>query len=231
MDERNLSVERKIYNAQQQFLTGVYGWMAAALGISALSAFFTASNPVVRRFLFGNSFNYFILAIGEIALVWWLSASIRKISLQTAILGFVAYSVLNGITLSTIFFVYSGSSIASVFITTAVMFALMSLYGLTTKSSLNSAGKYLMMALLGIIIASVLNMFIRSDGLNWIISIATVVIFTGLTAYDSQKMLAVSARSDGSEMFKKAALIGALELYLDFINMFLALLRLFGRRK
>ena len=218
MDERNLSVERKIYNAQQQFLTGVYGWMAAALGISALSAFFTASNPVVLRFLFGNSFNYFIL-------------SIRKISLQTAILGFVAYSVLNGITLSTIFFVYSGSSIASVFITTAVMFALMSLYGLTTKSSLNSAGKYLMMALLGIIIASVLNMFIRSDGLNWIISIATVVIFTGLTAYDSQKMLAVSARSDGSEMFKKAALIGALELYLDFINMFLALLRLFGRRK
>ena len=127
MDERNLSVERKIYNAQQQFLTGVYGWMAAALGISALSAFFTASNPVVLRFLFGNSFNYFILAIGEIALVWWLSASIRKISLQTAILGFVAYSVLNGITLSTIFFVYSGSSIASVFITTAVMFALMSL--------------------------------------------------------------------------------------------------------
>lgn len=231
MDERNLSVERKIYNAQQQFLTGVYGWMAAALGISALSAFFTASNPVVLRFLFGNSFNYFILAIGEIALVWWLSASIRKISLQTAILGFVAYSVLNGITLSTIFFVYSGSSIASVFITTAVMFALMSLYGLTTKSSLNSAGKHLMMALLGIIIASVLNMFIRSDGLNWIISIATVVIFTGLTAYDSQKMLAVSARSDGSEMFKKAALIGALELYLDFINMFLALLRLFGRRK
>ena len=218
MDERNLSVERKIYNAQQQFLTGVYGWMAAALGISALSAFFTASNPVVLRFLFGNSFNYFILAI-------------LKISLQTAILGFVAYSVLNGITLSTIFFVYSGSSIASVFITTAVMFALMSLYGLTTKSSLNSAGKYLMMALLGIIIASVLNMFIRSDGLNWIISIATVVIFTGLTAYDSQKMLAVSARSDGSEMFKKAALIGALELYLDFINMFLALLRLFGRRK
>ena len=231
MDERNLSVERKIYNAQQQFLTGVYGWMATALGISALAAFFTASNPAVLKFLFGNSFNYFILAIGEIALVWWLSASIRKISLQTAIFGFLAYSVLNGITLSTIFFVYSGSSIASVFVTTAVMFALMSLYGLTTKSSLNSAGKYLMMALLGIIIASVLNMFIRSDGLNWILSIATVVIFTGLTAYDSQKMLAVSSRSDGSEMFKKAALIGALELYLDFINMFLALLRLFGRRK
>ena len=230
MNERELSVERKIYNAQQKFLTGVYGWMAIALAISAATAWYTATNLALLRMLF-SGMGYLALIIGEIALVWWLSASIRRISLQTAILGFIAYSVLNGLNLSAIFLVYTGASIASVFVTTAAMFGLMCLYGLTTKSNLNSAGKYLMMGLLGIIIASLLNMFIRSDGMNWLISIATVVIFTGLTAYDSQKMLAVSYHSDGSEMYKKAAIIGALELYLDFINMFLALLRLFGRRK
>ena len=230
MQEKELSVERKIYNAKQKFLTGVYGWMAIALAISAFTAYYTSTNLSLIRMLY-SGMGYLALIIGEIALVWWLSASIRKISLQTAIFGFLAYSVLNGLNLAAVFLVYTGTSIASVFVTAAAMFALMSLYGLTTKSNLNSAGKYLMMALLGVIIASFLNMFLRSDGMGWLISVATVVIFTGLTAYDSQKMLAFSRYADGSEMSKKASIIGALELYLDFINMFLALLRLFGRRK
>lgn len=231
MDETRISLERVEENAKQKFLTGVYGWMALALVISAASAFYTASSPALIKMLFGNGLNYLILAIGEIALVWWLSASIRKISTQTAIIGFIAYSVLNGITLSCIFLVYTGSSIASVFVTCAAMFAIMSLYGLTTKSNLQSMGKYLMMGVIGIVIASLLNLFIRSSGLDWLLSIVTVVVFTGLTAYDSQKMLAVANRAENTEMFKKAAIIGALELYLDFINMFLALLRLFGKRK
>ena len=230
MEETRVSVERVNAQAKQKFLTGVYGWMFLALVVSAATAFFTASNTYMVKLLFSNGF-IMILALGEIALVWWLSASIRKISMQSAVIGFITYSVLNGITLSSILLYYTGASVASVFITCAAMFGIMSLYGLTTKSNLMSAGRYLMMGVIGIIIASLLNIFIRSNTLDWLVSVVTVVVFTGLTAYDSQKMLAVSRRADGSEMFKKAAIIGALELYLDFINMFLALLRLFGRRK
>lgn len=231
MENTQISIERTNAQAKQKFLTGVYGWMALALVVSAVTAYFTATNVTLLNMLFKNSFNFMILAIGEVALVWWLSASIRKISAQTAAIAFLAYSVLNGVTLSTIFIVYTGASIASVFITCAAMFAVMSFYGLVTKSNLSSMGRYLMMGVIGILIASLFNMFIRSSGLDWLISVVTVVLFTGLTAYDSQKMLAVSQHADGSEMFKKAAIIGALELYLDFINMFLALLRLFGRKK
>jgi uncharacterized protein len=232
MDEMNaLSLERINENAKRKFLSGVYGWMALALVISAAAALFTASNEAMLRIVFGGRYNFFILAIGEIALVWWLSASIGKISTGAAIAGFVGYSVLNGITLSSIFFVYTGASIGSVFISCAGMFGVMSLYGLKTRTDLRSAGRYMMMAVFGIIIASLINMFLKSSGLDWLISIITVVVFAGLTAYDSQKMLAASEHADGSEMFKKIAIIGALELYLDFINMFLALLRLFGNRR
>jgi FtsH-binding integral membrane protein len=205
--------------------------MTLALVISAAAAWFTAGNEAMLRLVFGGRFNFFLFAIGEIALVWWLSASIGKISTSAAIAGFIGYSVLNGITLSSIFIVYTGASIASVFVSCAGMFAVMSVYGLKTKSDLRSAGRYLMMAVFGIIIASLINLLLRSNGLDWLISIVTVVVFTGLTAYDSQKMLAVSEQANSSEMFKKVAIIGALELYLDFINMFLALLRLFGRRR
>ncbi len=215
---------------QKKFLTGTYGWMAVALLISAAAAFFTAGSPTLLKLIF-TSWHYWVLIIGELALVWWLSASIRKISVAAAVIGFLAYSVVNGMTLASIFFLYSINSITIVFVSCAAMFAGMALYGLRTKSNLSGYGRYLGMAVWGIIIASLLNLLFKSSGLDFLISIVTVAVFAGLTAYDSQKMLAISQNADGSEAFRKVSILGALELYLDFINMFLALLRIFGRRR
>ena len=163
--------------------------------------------------------------------MWWLTASIHKISSGAAFFAFILYSVLNAVTLSSIFLVYKIESIFIVFFISAGMFAAMAVYGTVTKSSLSSFGKYFAMALVGIIIASLVNFLLRSPMLDWFLSIITVVIFTGLTAYDAQKMLAVSGNASDDEMFRKASVIGALDLYLDFINIFLAMLRLFGRRR
>ncbi|HAH61449.1 MAG TPA: hypothetical protein DCL73_05065 [Treponema sp.] len=222
---------RAASDEKRKFLSRTYGWMALALVISAASAFLTASSTPLLKFLFGNrQIGFWVIAIGEIALVWWLSASIRKISTTAASIAFVVYSVLNGLTLSSIFIYYTGTSIMYTFIASAGMFGGMSLFGMRTKQNLNSAGRYLMMAVWGLIIASIINLLLRSSGLDWAISLITVVVFAGLTAYDSQKMLAAAGYADGSETFKKASIIGALELYLDFINIFLSLLRLFGRR-
>jgi hypothetical protein len=234
-------------HTQSRFLAAAYGWMALALVISGVTAFITANafgyslSTVTSRAelvrLFGM---YRALLIGfiiaEIALVWWLSSAIRRISATAATIGFIVYAAINGITCSSIFFVYQLSSIGYIFLACAAMFGVMSLYGLKTSADLRKAGKYLMMGVVGIIIVSIVNMILTfvNGGvgpLDWLISIATVVIFTGLTAYDSQKLLALSSQADGSETYKKVAIFGALDLYLDFINMFLALLRLFGRRK
>ena len=204
------------------FLSRVYGWMTLALVISGVTAFLAATNETIIRLTIGNGFGFLILAVAELALVWWLTASIHKISSGAAFFAFILYSVLNGVTLSSIFLVYKIESIFMVFFISAGMFAAMAVYGTVTKSSLSSFGKYFAMALVGIIIASLVNFFLRSPMLDWFLSIITVVIFTGLTAYDAQKMLAVSGN---------ASVIGALDLYLDFINIFLAMLRLFGRRR
>lgn len=150
---------------------------------------------------------------------------------------FLAYSVINGITLSSIFIIYRIDSIATAFVSTSVMFFVMALYGATTKKNLATAGKYLMMALIGIIVVSLLEfimwrlLHINTSVLDILISVATVIVFTGLTAYDSQKVMKVAGHSNGSEDYQKVSVMAALELYLDFINMFLAVLRLFGRRK
>jgi Integral membrane protein, interacts with FtsH len=222
---------RSAADEKRKFLSRTYGWMTLALIISAASAFLTATNQSLLRLLFGNgAIGFWVIAIGEIALVWWLSASIRKISTTAATVAFVVYSILNGFTLSSIFIVYTGTSIMYTFLASAGMFGAMSLFGMRTKQDLTSAGRYLTMGLIGVIIVSIINIFLKSSGLDWLISLITVVIFTGLTAYDSQKMLAAAGYADGSETFKKASIIGALELYLDFINIFLSLLRLFGRR-
>ena len=231
MDEYvNLGYAAARESEQRKFLSGTYGWMAVALLISAASAFITANSYTLLKFIF-TSWHYWILAIGEIALVWWLSASIRTISITTAIIGFLAYSVINGMTLASIFFVYSQQSLAIVFVTCAAMFAGMAIYGMRTKSNLSGYGRYLFMALWGIIAATLLNLLFKSSGLTTLISIVSVAVFAGLTAYDSQKMLAMSENADGSVAFRKIAILGALELYLDFINMFLALLRIFGRSR
>ncbi len=220
---------------KQKFLVKTYLWMALALFVTAASAFYTASSQTLLMMIFSSRFGYLILALAEIGLVMALSANIRKIGVSTARIMFLLYSVLNGMTLSSIFFIYQLGSIAGAFAGTSVLFLMMAVYGAVTKQDLTKAAHYLMMALLGIVIVSLFNHAIRffthspSGRFDWIISIATVVVFTGLTAYDSQKILRAASHAQDSDDFKKVAVIGALELYLDFINIFLALLRLFGR--
>jgi FtsH-binding integral membrane protein len=166
------------------------------------------------------------LAVAELAVVWYLSANIRKMSRSAATTAFFAYAFLNGLTLSVIFLVYTRQSIGSVFFLAAAMFGGMSVYGHVTKADLMKAGYYCGMALWGVIIASVINMFLHSSGFQWLISLVTVVLFSGLTAWDSQKLQRMYLAEEGSETLTKQSIFGALQLYLDFINLFLALLRL-----
>jgi len=228
--DSSISIQQANEQAQRKFLSGVYQWMVLALAISGAIAWFVANTAPVRNIVLGNGIALIVVVIAEFALVWWLSASIHKISIRAASIAFVVYSALNGIMLSAIFIVYTGASIERIFLITALMFGGMSIFGLKTKSDLNSMGRYLFMALIGIVIASIVNILLGSSVLDVIISMVTVLVFTGLTAYDTQKLLAVARTSDGTEVFHKVAIIGALELYLDFINIFLALLRLFGKR-
>lgn len=227
------STQISLVKEQNKFLARTYGWMTLALIISGLTAFGTATylTSIGEKALSFLQIGMPVLAIAEIVLVWWLSASISKISAAGASIAFVIYSALNGATLSTIFFIYQMSSIVTIFLTTAGMFAAMALYGTFTKQNILSLGRYFFMALIGIVIASIINIFVRSSRFDWILSIITVVLFTGLTAYDAQKMVRVSERAENSDIFRKASIIGALELYLDFVNIFLAMLRLFGKRK
>ena len=231
MSQKSITINTTEQSVQRKFLTKVYSWMSLALLLSGATALIVANSPVLLNLIFGNKIGFPILAIGEIILVWWLSASIRKISTMTASIAFLIYSVINGATLSSIFYAFSLNSIVIVFLVSALMFIGMSLYGVFSKSDIMSFGRYFSMAIIGLIVASVINIFLKSSGFSWIISIVTVVIFTGLTAYDTRKMLLVSQQADGSDMFQKASIIGALELYLDFINIFLALLRIFGKSR
>ena len=230
---------------KSKFITKTYLWMGIALLVSAISAFFTANSISIGneptsfgKFLYGNSMmGFWIFAIAEIVIVIALSSMIRKISLQTAILGFIAYSVINGITLSSIFLVYKIESIVAAFAGTSLMFFVMAFYGATTKKNLATFGRYLMMALVGVILVSIVEFLmaaffkLNTSALDFLIAIASVVIFTGLTAYDSQKIVKVAEHSNGSEDYQKVSVMAALELYLDFINLFLTLLRIFGKRK
>jgi FtsH-binding integral membrane protein len=231
MSQKGITINNSEQLVQRKFLTKVYGWMSLALLLSGITAFIVATSPFLINLVFGNKIGFPLLAISEIVLVWWLSASIRKISTMTASIAFLAYSVINGATLASIFYVFSLDSIIVVFLVSALMFIGMSLYGVFSKSDIMSFGRYFSMAIIGLIVASVINIFLKSSGFNWVISIVTVVIFTGLTAYDTRKMILVSQQADGSDMFQKASIIGALELYLDFINIFLALLRIFGKSR
>ena len=204
--------------------------MTLGLAITGLTALFVADSNLIEV-LFSGSFTFWILIIAELALVWYLSSRIMKLSMPVATAAFAVYSLLNGVTLSPIFLVYTGESIASTFFITAGTFAAMAIFGYTTKRDLSSMGSYLMMGLIGLIIASVVNIFVGSSLLMWVVSYLGVLIFVGLTAYDTQRIKEMIAQSVGDEeQTKKVALLGALNLYLDFINLFLYLLRLFGRR-
>lgn len=210
----------------------VYLWMTMALVITGFTAYYVAHNETLLTAIVSNQILFWGLLIGEFALVIGLSAAINKLSLTVATLMFVVYSVINGATLSFIFLVYTASSITNVFFITAGTFAVMALIGYFTKVDLSSMGKILMMALIGIIIATIVNFFTKSEGLAMILNYLGVLVFVGLTAYDSQKIKQMMlAAPDTGEVAQKMALLGALSLYLDFINLFLYLLRIFGARR
>ena len=218
-------------SASRKFIARVYGWMCAALVISAVVAFFTPTIPALLRFVFGTPFGFYALILAEIALVWWLSANIQKISSKTAAIAFLVYSVVNGVTLSVVFLAYPIANIVNVFAVSALMFGAMSIYGMFTKSNLMSVGRYLMMALFGLVIATLINLFLRSSMFDYLISFAGVALFTALTAYDTYRIARTAEYADNREAFKNVAIIAALNLYLDFINIFLYLLRLFSNRR
>ena len=213
-------------------LKNVYLWMTAALAISGLTAMVVAESPAILNMVFANSFTMWGFLLAQLALVWFFSARLHKLSFPTAAILYTIYAVMMGVTLSTIFLAYTMQSIASVFFITAGTFGAISLFGYFTKRDLSSWGSILLMGLIGLIIASVVNMFLASETLYWIISYVGVLIFVGLTAYDTQRIkdMAHQVAAD-DDMGKKVALMGALMLYLDFVNLFLYLLRIFGNRE
>ena len=214
------------------FFTKVYGWMTAGLALTALAAVATLSSQAMLELIFGNRMVFYGLIFGELGLVIALSAAINRISAMTATLLFLAYSALNGVTFASIFLVYTSSSIASTFMVAAGTFGAMSVYGYVTKRDLTGWGSFLFMGLIGIIIASVVNIFMQSAMITWIVSYLGVFIFVGLTAYDTQKLKLIGqAGFADSESRHKAGILGALRLYLDFINLFLMLLRVMGNRR
>ena len=216
------------------YVRSVYNWMCIGLALTGFVAFYIANTPTLLELIFRNQILFFGLIIAELALVFIISARIQRMQASTATGLFVLYSVLNGVTLSFIFLIYTRSSIASTFFVCAATFVACSIYGWTTKHDLTSMGGFLMMGLIGIIIASVVNMFVRSSAMHMIISYIGVLVFVGLTAYDTQnlKAMAISQPADiGAGAVRKGAILGALKLYLDFINLFLMLLRILGNRE
>ncbi|ACF12654.1 protein of unknown function UPF0005 [Chloroherpeton thalassium ATCC 35110] len=218
-------------DVQNRVINQVFVWMALGLALTAGTAFATASSEAMMQLVFGNPIVFFGLIIAEFGLVVGVSAAINRLSLAAATGLFFLYSALNGVTLASIFMVYSLGSIGGVFLVTAGTFGAMSLYGLTTKRDLTKIGSLAFMALIGIIIAGVVNMFLHSSVLSLIVSLIGLVVFIGLTAYDTQKIKEMAAMTNDGESEGKVAVLGALSLYLDFINLFLILLRLFGGGK
>lgn len=213
---------------QNVFIAKVYGWMAFALALTGLTALWVASTPSISSAIFGNQILFWGLLIGELVLVFAISGAIRRMSASTATLLFLLYSVINGFTMSFIFLVYTSTSIATTFFITAGTFAIMSVFGFVTKTDLTKVGNLLFMVLIGVIIAAVVNMFLKSSSLNWVITIAGIIVFVGLIAYDTQKIKQIGEAGLDQETEKKLSIIGALSLYLDFINLFLLLLNIFG---
>ncbi len=216
----------------KSFLLRVYNWMAMGLAITGLTAFAVSSSESMIELFIMNRIMFFGLIIGQFLLVMAISAGINKMPSIVAVGAFFLYAFLNGLTLSVLFLVYTSASIYSTFLICSMMFASVSVLGYITKMDLSKMGSFLFMALIGLIIASVVNMFLANSTLYWIISYAGVLIFVGLTAYDTQKIKQMAYSMEaGSEQGKKGAILGALTLYLDFINMFIFLLRILGNRK
>jgi len=216
-----------------EFIRSVYNWMAMGLGITGFVAYFVSNSETMMKLIFGNQIIFFGLIIGELALVFSISARVQKMQASTATSLFVLYAALNGATLSAIFLIYTKSSITSTFFICAATFITSSVYGMVTKRDLTGMGQFMFMGLIGIVIASVVNLFIRSSGMSLIVSYIGVIVFVGLTAYDTQKLRTMAlSQPDGLDggTIRKGAILGALTLYLDFINLFLMLLRILGSR-
>lgn len=217
--------------AIRRFLPRVYLWMFAALLVTAVVALTVYNSPTLTRFFFANPWITLALFIGQLVLVISLSAAIQRLSSAVAILIFFAYAALTGVVFSSIFVAYTQTSIASTFVATAGLFGVLSIIGLTTGRDLTKAGNIAFVGLIGILIAMLVNFFLRSETLTWIISIIGVLVFVVLIARDSQKLKQMATQVDvNSEQGSKASIMGALILYLDFINLFMFLLRIFGRR-
>jgi uncharacterized protein len=222
MDNKVTAITTEINIVHQSFT-----WMCVGLIVTGLSSLFVASNEALMNAIYSNSLLYYALIFGELGLVFFLTLRITKMSFETALISFLGYSLLNGITLSAIFVLYTGASIASTFFISALVFGAMAFYGYTTKKDLTTIGNLLIMGLFGVIIASLVNIFLRSDAFSYVLSYITVFVFIGLTAYDTQKIKALSQYSNSNSL----GVLGALTLYLDFINIFLSLLRIMGRRR
>lgn len=217
---------------QTRFLLRVYNWMGGGLLATGIVAYFASNSPAISGLIFSNPIIFFGLIIAELAMVGALAGWVMKMRAKTAAMVFFGYALLNGLTLSFIFLTYTQSSITTAFVVTAGTFGAMSLYGATTKKDLTGMGSFLTMGLIGIIIASVVNIFLKSPMIYWVTSYLGILIFVGLTAYDTQKILRMNILgNEGTEEDTKEAIRGALTLYLDFINLFLMLLRVMGDRR
>lgn len=228
----SLTLSQARHEASTVFLAKVFNWMAVGLGLTGIVAYLTAQSNLAMTIVASPVF--FILVIAELGMVFYLSARIQKIQPGTATGLFVIYSVLNGLTLSTIFLAYTKASIGGTFLITAGMFGAMAVYGLVTKRDLSGLGSFLFMGLIGIILASIVNIFLRSSSLDWTISVIGVLVFVGLTAYDVQRLKNMGEQGimeQGEVAIRRMSILGALALYLDFINLFLMLLRFFGNAR
>jgi len=229
----NGSVALQASAGLQTYMAQVYGWMTCGLLLTAFVAWFAARTPAVMELVFASRVTFFGLIIAQLALVFVLSGLVHKLSGATATALFMLYSALTGVTMASIFLVYTYSSIASTFVVTGGMFGVMSFYGYTTKRDLSRMGSLLFMALIGIVLASLVNIWLKSTPLMWAITYIGVLVFVGLTAYDTQKLknIGEGIDVDDRENLRRYSILGALTLYLDFINLFLMLLRIFGNRR
>ena len=212
------------------FLRAVYGWMCVGLGVTAVVAFSVAGSPRITQALLANRLLFFALIGAELGLVFFLSARVAKLAPGTASALFLGYSALNGVTLSLILLAYTGASVANTFGVCALMFGALALYGTTTSRSLAGVGQFMFMGLIGLIAASIIGIFWQSSALQFVIACVGVLVFTGLTAWDAQRLKEMAVELPDGQV-QSYAIVGALSLYLDFINLFLMLLRLFGNER
>ena len=222
----SLSVDERV----TAFLRGVYGWMGLGLAVTALTAWSIAGSPSVVMAIAQNRLLFWGLMIAQLGIVVALSARVERMSPSTASLLFIAYSALTGVTLSFVMLAYTGESVATTFLVTAGMFGALAAYGTTTRRSLTGLGQFLFMGLIGVVLASIVGMFWQSDGLQFVISFIGVIVFTGLAAYDAQRLKNMALTTPAGQ-FGSYTIVGALALYLDFINLFLFLLRFLGNRR